>query len=92
MASEKDPLVNLSAEAQLKGSIVTHNSHPVFQLLGIPFAEPPVGNLRFKNPVPSRLWKGVREATEYGKSSFKFVLTTFRRISENSFQAAFNLK
>ena len=75
MASEKDPLVNLAAEAQLKGSIVTHNSHPVFQFLGIPFAEPPVGNLRFKNPVPSRLWKGVREATEYGKSSFEFVLT-----------------
>ena len=69
MASEKVPLVNLSAEAQLKGSIVTHNSHPVFQFLGIPFAEPPVADLRFKNPVPFPLWTGVREATEYGKFS-----------------------
>ena len=86
MASEKIPVVNLSAEAQLRGSIVTHDSHPVFQFLGIPFAEPPVGDLRFKNPVPSRLWKGFREATEFGESSFKFLFTTLRRVSENSFQ------
>ena len=75
MASEKVPVVNLSAEAQLKGSIVTHDSHPVFEFVGIPFAESPVGDLRFKNPVPSKLWKGVREATEFGESSFKFLFS-----------------
>ncbi|GAA1058691.1 carboxylesterase/lipase family protein [Agromyces bracchium] len=34
--------------------------------LGIPFAEPPVGDLRFAPPVPARPWDGVRDALEHG--------------------------
>ncbi|MET9904204.1 carboxylesterase family protein [Streptomyces sp. NPDC006446] len=33
---------------------------------GIPFAEPPVGALRFAAPRPVRDWNGVREALSYG--------------------------
>ncbi|MET7852822.1 carboxylesterase family protein [Streptomyces avermitilis] len=33
---------------------------------GIPFAEPPVGVLRFAAPRPVRGWSGVREALSYG--------------------------
>ncbi|PSM37324.1 carboxylesterase [Streptomyces dioscori] len=33
---------------------------------GIPFAEPPVGALRFGAPRPARGWDGVREATAFG--------------------------
>ncbi|WP_424893175.1 carboxylesterase/lipase family protein [Streptomyces sp. XH2] len=33
---------------------------------GIPFAEPPVGSLRFAAPRPVRGWDGVREAASYG--------------------------
>ncbi|MCO1574710.1 carboxylesterase family protein [Crossiella sp. SN42] len=33
---------------------------------GIPFAEPPVGALRFAAPQPVRGWDGVREAVAYG--------------------------
>lgn len=34
--------------------------------LGIPYAAPPVGPLRWKPPVPAAKWKGVRQATEFG--------------------------
>jgi len=33
---------------------------------GIPFAAPPVGELRWKEPQPVVPWKGVRKATEFG--------------------------
>ncbi|XP_029722941.2 carboxylic ester hydrolase-like [Aedes albopictus] len=37
-----------------------------FQFNGIPYAEPPVSDLRFRNPVPHRGWSGVRDASEHG--------------------------
>jgi para-nitrobenzyl esterase len=33
---------------------------------GVPFAAPPVGELRWKAPQPVARWKGVRKATEFG--------------------------
>jgi para-nitrobenzyl esterase len=33
---------------------------------GIPFAEPPVGQLRWREPQPAAPWSGVRQATAYG--------------------------
>jgi para-nitrobenzyl esterase len=34
--------------------------------LGIPYAAPPTGALRFRPPAPARAWSGVRDATEQG--------------------------
>ncbi len=33
---------------------------------GIPFAAPPLGDLRWKPPQPARPWDGVRDATRFG--------------------------
>ncbi len=47
---------------KLRGS--TQNG--VTSFLGIPYAAPPVGKLRWEPPQPPAKWKGVREATHYG--------------------------
>jgi para-nitrobenzyl esterase len=39
---------------------------PIAVFRGIPFARPPVGDLRFAAPVPARPWDGVREANAFG--------------------------
>jgi para-nitrobenzyl esterase len=41
-------------------------SNGVASFLGIPYAAPPVGNLRWRPPVNPAPWSGVRDATSYG--------------------------
>jgi len=42
------------------------NDGQVRIFLGIPYAAPPVGPLRWKPPQPEAKWKGVRDATQFG--------------------------
>lgn len=37
-----------------------------YSFKGIPYAEPPIGNLRFKAPKPHRGWSGIRDAYKHG--------------------------
>jgi para-nitrobenzyl esterase len=48
------------------GKVQGKSEGPVHIYLGIPYAAPPVGPLRWKPPVPAGKWKGVRAATEFG--------------------------
>uniref|UniRef100_A0A1Y1L4R3 Carboxylic ester hydrolase n=1 Tax=Photinus pyralis TaxID=7054 RepID=A0A1Y1L4R3_PHOPY len=44
----------------------SRNGRQFSAYLGIPYAEPPIGNLRFKAPIPGAPWKGNLKATEHG--------------------------
>lgn len=41
-------------------------SGDVLSFKGIPYAAPPVGDLRWREPQPVKPWSGVRKAAEYG--------------------------
>jgi para-nitrobenzyl esterase len=56
-----EPQVSTST-GRVRGRIEHGNA--VFR--GIPFAKPPVGELRFQAPQPAASWDGVRDASEFG--------------------------
>jgi para-nitrobenzyl esterase len=51
-------------EGMLRGS----NDGPVLAFKGIPYAAPPVGDLRWHAPRPPAPWSGVRDATQFAAS------------------------
>ena len=71
-------LAILSACTQKKGEAVTlqvktqygilegFEEDGVKKFLGVPFAQAPVGDLRWKGPQPLQAWEGVREAKQFG--------------------------
>ncbi|XP_051025071.1 carboxylesterase 5A [Acomys russatus] len=56
---------------QGKQATVLGRLNPVNVFLGIPFAAPPLGPLRFSNPQPAIPWNGLREATTYPNLCFQ---------------------
>ncbi|XP_036897585.1 carboxylesterase 5A [Sturnira hondurensis] len=52
---------------QGKQAAVLGSTVPVNMFLGVPFAAPPLGPLRFANPQPMLPWNGFRDATSYPK-------------------------
>ncbi len=49
---------------KLKGLVGKDPRVTVFR--GVPYAKPPVGDLRWKAPQPCEPWEGVRNCYEYG--------------------------
>ena len=63
------PMMGTMAQTQVKtaeGILEGKDLSGIKVFKGVPFAAPPVGNLRWKAPQPAKHWDGVREAKEYG--------------------------
>ncbi|XP_035434296.2 juvenile hormone esterase isoform X3 [Spodoptera frugiperda] len=58
------PLVK-TVQGELKG-VVCHDTVSYVTFKGIPYAKPPLGELRFKAPEPPEPWEGVRDASQHG--------------------------
>lgn len=59
-----DPLTVQTEQGKVHGKTI--NDGKVRAWLGIPYAAPPVGDLRWKAPQPAAKWSGDRDATKYG--------------------------
>jgi para-nitrobenzyl esterase len=52
------------ANGVIEGNYNTHSGIQTY--FGVPFAKPPVGNLRWKAPQPPDNWKGVKQTKKFG--------------------------
>ncbi|HEX8813786.1 MAG TPA: carboxylesterase family protein, partial [Terracidiphilus sp.] len=59
-----DSLTIKTEQGKVRGKTI--NDGKVNAWLGLPFAAPPVGDLRWKAPQPAAKWSGDRDATKYG--------------------------
>ncbi|MEM7118501.1 MAG: carboxylesterase family protein, partial [Chloroflexota bacterium] len=68
MAEQKTQVVAIES-GQLQGVYQEAERIAVFK--GIPFAAPPVGELRWKPPQPVTPWEGVRQATKFSPMAYQ---------------------
>ena len=66
---DADPLKVKTEQGKVAGKTI--NDGKVKAFLGLPYAAPPVGDLRWKAPVPLAKWKGVRDASKFGGHCFQ---------------------
>jgi para-nitrobenzyl esterase len=59
-----DPLKVKTQQGKVVGKTI--NDGKVRAFMGLPYAAPPAGDLRWKAPQPPAKWKGDRDATKYG--------------------------
>uniref|UniRef100_A0A1B6F8S3 Carboxylic ester hydrolase n=1 Tax=Cuerna arida TaxID=1464854 RepID=A0A1B6F8S3_9HEMI len=66
VAANDAPIVQ-TAQGKLKGTtVLSWSGNTIISFIGVRFAEPPVGQNRFKDPISVEAWNGVRNATEDG--------------------------
>lgn len=73
----QDDLVITTTLGKVQGRLLSVPNGEVRAFLGIPYAKPPVGNLRFRAPEPIEAWKGVKEAKELPNSCYQLPDTTY---------------
>jgi para-nitrobenzyl esterase len=49
----------------IKGTTINKDGRDIYIYKGIPYAAPPVGDLRWKPPQPAVSWKGTRQCVEF---------------------------
>src|SRR6201999_3023914 len=64
LAAQADNLTIKTDKGKVHGRQSDDGQVRIF--LGVPFAAPPVGPLRWKPPQPAAKWSGVRETTSFG--------------------------
>ncbi|KAH8817487.1 Carboxylesterase [Xylogone sp. PMI_703] len=58
-----------------QGALEGDSHNGCYCFLGIPYAAPPVGPLRWQPPAPPAAWEGVRQATAFGPSAIQTINT-----------------
>ncbi|KAG9338714.1 hypothetical protein JZ751_025383 [Albula glossodonta] len=71
LSHSQDDLTVLTDKGKVRGKRLPVPGGSVTAFLGIPYAEPPMGDHRFKRPVSRKAWTGVREAKEFPSTCYQ---------------------
>ncbi|XP_047107326.1 venom carboxylesterase-6-like [Schistocerca piceifrons] len=71
--AEERPVVRVEQGALRGVSLRSASGRPFYGFRGVPYARPPVGKRRFKEPEPPKPWPGVWDATHYGSPCIQYV-------------------
>jgi para-nitrobenzyl esterase len=65
------------------GAVRGVEANGVLSFKGIPFASPPVGELRWRAPRPAKAWTGVRPAADFGPACIQMGMSRYASTSED---------
>jgi len=85
---DKETEIIQTGSGPIKGKVVLKNDKEHYEFLGIPFAQPPVGTLRFKPPEPVAPWKDVLNAFTNGPACMQNNFFVPESDGANKFQAS----
>jgi para-nitrobenzyl esterase len=69
MKGDETPMENELVVETSNGKVRGYGRRGIIKFKGIPYASPPVANLRFSPPAPIEPWSGVRDALDYGPTA-----------------------
>ncbi|KAJ8732437.1 hypothetical protein PYW07_015036 [Mythimna separata] len=82
-SSKENPVVTVK-QGKLKGAVKQClDGSPYYSFKGIRYGQPPVGELRFKAPLPVKPWDGIRDATEHGPVCPQFDMSIIDLVEGN---------
>nr|XP_016847215.1 PREDICTED: cholinesterase isoform X2 [Anolis carolinensis] len=70
-STSRGDTVVVTSSGPIQGKHIMTESGMVTAFLGIPYAEPPVGELRFQKPRPHQPWSYILEATSFANSCYQ---------------------
>ncbi|KAJ0180163.1 hypothetical protein K1T71_004754 [Dendrolimus kikuchii] len=83
MDAASNPIVTIN-QGKLRGQIKKLlDEKPYYSFKGIPYAQPPLGELRFRDPLPPKPWHGIRDALEHGPVCPQYNLNLRRLLEGN---------
>lgn len=85
MLAHGDALTVKTGQGKVHGKTIDGGKVRAF--LGIPYAAPPVGDLRWRAPQPLLQWKGERDATKYGSHCMQLTIPNDDTVFQDSGQS-----
>ncbi|XP_064009341.1 cholinesterase isoform X1 [Pogoniulus pusillus] len=64
-------------KGRVRGTSLQVLGGTVTAFLGIPYGQPPIGQLRFRKPEPRESWSDIWDATRHANSCYQLIDTTF---------------